>query len=124
MPIVRLDWVEGYTVEQKTKIMQNITTGISEIVGLDKSRVLVLINDYSFENISKNGEPRSTNNKDGMLCVRFDWAVGKTDEQKKKLIEYITQELNEICGIDKSNVIILFNDIPLPSVGMNGEPRG
>lgn len=124
MPIVRVDWVAGNTTEQKKKVIQNITQGIHDIVGLDKSRVLVLINDYPIENISKSGEPRTLEDKEGMMCVRFDWAVGKTDEQKKRLIQYITQQLNEICGIDKSGVIILFNDIPLPSVGMNGEPRG
>lgn len=123
MPIVRIDWVKGKSPDQKKKIIQNITQGIHEIVGLDKSRVLVLINDYSLENISKNGEQRTEESNNGMMCVRFDWAVGKTDEQKKNLIQYITQQLYEICGIDKSEVIILFNDIPLPSVGMNGEPR-
>ena len=123
MPVVRIDWAEGKTVEQKKQIIQDITQGINEIIGLDRSRVLVLINDYQGENISWNGEPRSNDNKDGLLSVRFDWAVGKTDEQKKELIKYITNLMNEICEIDKSRVIVLFNDIPLPSVGMNGEPR-
>ncbi len=123
MPIVRIDWVEGKTAEQKKKIIQNVTNGIHEIVGLDKSRVLVLINDYTVGNISNSGEPRSEVDKDGLLVVRFDWAVGKTDEQKKKLIQHITQQMYEVCEIDKSRIIILFNDIPLPSVGMNGEPR-
>lgn len=59
-----------------------------------------------------------------MPVVRIDWAEGKTNEQKSILIEAITEKIHEVTGIDKSRIIILITDYPLPNVGTNGKPRG
>ncbi|MDR1922461.1 MAG: 4-oxalocrotonate tautomerase family protein [Candidatus Adiutrix sp.] len=58
-----------------------------------------------------------------MPVVHIDWAEGRTAEQKKVLIEYISDKIHEVCGVDKSRIIILINDYPLTNVGMNGEQR-
>ncbi len=58
-----------------------------------------------------------------MPVVNINWAEGRTDEQKKVLIEYISDKIHEVCGVDKSRIIILINDFPLPNVGMNGQQR-
>ena len=59
-----------------------------------------------------------------MPVVRIDWTEGRTDEQKARLIRNITQEIHETTGVPKSRIIILINDLPLPNVGLDGEPRG
>ncbi|MDR1044674.1 MAG: 4-oxalocrotonate tautomerase family protein [Candidatus Adiutrix sp.] len=58
-----------------------------------------------------------------MPVVHIDWAEGRTVEQKRVLIEYISDKIHEVCGVDKSRIIILINDYPLPNVGMNGRQR-
>lgn len=58
-----------------------------------------------------------------MPVVHIDWAEGRTEEQKKVLIEYISDKIHEVCGVDKSRIIILINDYPLANVGMNGQQR-
>jgi 4-oxalocrotonate tautomerase family enzyme len=59
-----------------------------------------------------------------MPVVRIDWAEGRTKEQKRILIESISEKIHEVTGVDKSRIIILINDFPLSDVGMNGEQRG
>jgi len=59
-----------------------------------------------------------------MPVVRIDWAEGRTVEQKRLLIEAITEKIHEIVGVDKSRIIILINDYPLTNVGMDGKARG
>ena len=59
-----------------------------------------------------------------MPIVNITWTEGRTDEQKKRLIENITQEIHEVTGVDKSRIIILINDLPLSNVGIGGIPRG
>lgn len=59
-----------------------------------------------------------------MPVVRIDWTEGRTIEQKKILIEEITNKINEVTGVDKQRIIILINDLPLPNVGIGGVPRG
>lgn len=58
-----------------------------------------------------------------MPVVRIDWAEGRTVEQKKALIEKITDDIHEVVGVDKSRIIILINDFPLTNVGMDGKQR-
>jgi 4-oxalocrotonate tautomerase family enzyme len=58
-----------------------------------------------------------------MPIVHIDWAEGRTDEQKRILIEFISDKIHEVCGVDKSRIVILINDYPLPNVGMNGYQR-
>lgn len=59
-----------------------------------------------------------------MPVVRIDWAEGRTAEQKRILIEAITEKIHEVVGVDKSRIIILINDYPLTNVGMDGKQRG
>lgn len=59
-----------------------------------------------------------------MPVVRIDWTEGRTIEQKKILIEEITDKINEVTGVDKERIIILINDFPLTNVGIGGVPRG
>jgi 4-oxalocrotonate tautomerase family enzyme len=58
-----------------------------------------------------------------MPVVRIDWAEGRTDEQKRILIEHISDKIHEVCGVDKSRIIVLITDYPLANVGMNGRQR-
>lgn len=57
-----------------------------------------------------------------MPVVRIDWTEGRTDKQKKELIEYFTEKIHEVTGVDKTRIIILINDFPKASVGLNGKP--
>ncbi len=58
MPVVRIDWTEGKTVEQKKKLIQNITKEIHETTGVPKERIIILINDLPATNVGLDGEPR------------------------------------------------------------------
>ncbi|MBK5252775.1 MAG: tautomerase family protein [Peptostreptococcaceae bacterium] len=60
-----------------------------------------------------------------MPVVRIDWRedpINRGAEQKKILIEKITNAIHDTVGVDKSRVIILINDFPGTCVGMNGKP--
>jgi 4-oxalocrotonate tautomerase len=58
MPVVRIDWAEGRTVEQKKILIKAITEKIHEVTGVDKQRVIILINDFPLPNVGIGGEPR------------------------------------------------------------------
>jgi 4-oxalocrotonate tautomerase len=58
MPVVRIDWAEGRTVEQKKILIKAITDKIHEVTGVDKQRVIILINDFPLPNVGIGGEPR------------------------------------------------------------------
>ncbi len=59
-----------------------------------------------------------------MPVVRIDWRedpVNRGAEQKKILIEKITNAIHDTVGVDKSRVIILINDFPGAGVGVGGK---
>lgn len=59
-----------------------------------------------------------------MPVVRIDWRedpVNRGAQQKKILIEKITNAIHETVGVDKSRVIILINDFPGTGVGLGGK---
>ncbi len=58
MPVVNITWTEGRTVPQKKRLIENITQEIHETTGVDKERIIILINDLPGTNVGVGGVPR------------------------------------------------------------------
>lgn len=58
MPIVKIDMIEGRTVEQKRYLVEKITEVICVGVNTTPDRVTILINDIPKTNHGKNGKLR------------------------------------------------------------------
>jgi len=57
-----------------------------------------------------------------MPVVRIDLLEGRTPEQKKRLAEAITQDFVEVLGVDRNNVIVIYNDLPRTDLVKGGTP--
>jgi 4-oxalocrotonate tautomerase len=57
-----------------------------------------------------------------MPVVRIDFFEGRTPEQKKRLAEAITQDFVEVLGVDRNNVIVIYNDLPRTDLVKGGIP--
>ena len=49
---------------------------------------------------------------------------GRSYEQKKKLIEKVTDAIVESLGSDKNNVWVVLNEVPRSEWGIGGVPLG
>ncbi len=47
---------------------------------------------------------------------------GRTDEQKKAVIEKLTEALHEAVGAPLENIRVLIHDVPAPQWGIAGKP--
>lgn len=59
MPVVRIDWREDPEKrgdEQKKILIDKITTAIHETVGVDRSRIIILINDFPGAGVGLGGK--------------------------------------------------------------------
>ena len=56
MPNVTINWLEGRSVEQKTKLMKSIANAFDEI-GIDGNKVHIMINDFPRTNWMNNKIP-------------------------------------------------------------------
>jgi len=55
LPIIRIDFLEGRTVEQKKKLAKAITHDVIKILGVEKDVVTIMFNDLPKTNLSKGG---------------------------------------------------------------------
>lgn len=56
MPIVRIDMIEGRTVEQKRRIVQEITDTLMRVAGAKAEDVRIVIVDHPRHNLASGGE--------------------------------------------------------------------
>ena len=56
-----------------------------------------------------------------MPIVKIDMWEGRTDKQKEKLIESVTNAVADTLGISKENITIIINDVPKTNWGIKGE---
>lgn len=57
-----------------------------------------------------------------MPYISIETFAGKTDEQKKHLIEEVTRAVTSSLGVPKESVWIVIKDIPKSDWGENGKP--
>lgn len=55
MPIIKIDFLEGRTLEQKKKLAEAITTDVTKILGVKKEVVTIMFNDLPKTNLAKGG---------------------------------------------------------------------
>lgn len=55
MPIIRIDFLEGRTIEQKKKLAEAITADVTKILGVKKEVVIIMFNDLPKTNLAKGG---------------------------------------------------------------------
>lgn len=55
-----------------------------------------------------------------MPCAQIDRAEGRTEAQKRAVIEKVTQALNAAFGAPKDNVRVWIHDVPKENWGIAG----
>lgn len=58
MPTIRIDMVEGRTVEQKRELARRITEAVVDVTGARPERVTIYFNDIAKQDISQGGKLR------------------------------------------------------------------
>ena len=56
MPVVKINWLQGRTVEQKRKIVEEITKTLVEVADVKPEVVTILFIDMPRTNIAKSGK--------------------------------------------------------------------
>lgn len=56
MPVIRIDMIEGRTVEQKRKIVQEITQTMVQVAGTKSEDVRIIIVDHPMGNLAAAGQ--------------------------------------------------------------------
>ncbi|MFA5828873.1 MAG: tautomerase family protein [Candidatus Gracilibacteria bacterium] len=122
MPVIKIDFIEGQiNGEQKGELIEKITKSVCEIAKCSQEVVTIIINDVAKGNWGSVG--KQTEKPLYHPIVSIDMLDGKTAEQKRALIEAITNDLCEISRCDRKGVVIIFHDISRDDWGSGGLPK-
>ena len=116
MPLVRVEIIKGKSAEYKKNMLDCIHEGLMESIGIadwDRFQRIIEIDRADFETA-----PEKT---DQFMIIEITMFQGRSKEQKKALIDTVTQKLGERLGIAPTDVFIVINDPPNENWGLGGK---
>ena len=118
MPLVRVDIIKGKTPEYKKNLLNCIHEGLMETIGIedwDRFQRIVEIDKVDYET--------SPDKTDDFMIIEITMFKGRTREQKKALIETVTDKLVETLEIRPTDVFIVIHEPADENWGLGGKQR-
>ena len=118
MPLVRVDIIKGKSPEYKKTMLDCIHSGLVEALSIkdwDRFQRIVEIDRADYEIPSGKTEC--------FTVIELTLFPGRTKEQKRAVIEGITEKLLEALSIPREDVFIIINEPPLENWGLGGKQR-
>ena len=118
MPLVRIEMIKGQSTEYKKTLLDCIHEGLMESIGIedwDRFQRIIEIDPEDFETA-----PGKT---DKFMIIEITMFPGRSKEQKKALIETITQKLGDRLSVSPTDVFIVINEPPNENWGLGGKQK-
>ena len=118
MPLVRVDIIKGKTPEYKKNLLNCIHEGLIETTGIenwDRFQRIVEIDKADYET--------SPDKTDDFMIIEITMFKGRTREQKKALIETVTDKLVETLKIQPTDVFIVIHEPADENWGLGGKQK-
>lgn len=100
------------TPKQRTEIAATITAIHAEEGAAPRYFVQVMFNDILPVSHFIGGQPAP----EGLIWIRADIRSGRTDGQKKAIMERIAHHVSNIADVERENVWVYISDIPAEGV--------
>lgn len=118
MPLVRIEIIKGKNNDYKKTILDAVHAALVNAIQIedwDRFQRLYEIEDEFFE--------RSESKTDKFTMIEITMFPGRTKEQKARIYEEITKELNDKLKIQPTDVFIVLNEPPNENWGLAGKQR-
>ena len=118
MPLVRIEMIKGKSPEYKKTVLDCIHEGLMESIGIedwDRFQRIIEIDPEDFETA-----PGKT---EAFMIIEITMFPGRSGEQKKALIEQITEKLCERLFIPATDIFIVINEPPTENLGLGGKQK-
>lgn len=115
MPYVTISASQGFSTEQKKRLMERSSAAVVESIGAPLSSVRVLLHDLPdgyYLNAGQFNTPA--------VMFQVEFIEGRTDEQKDALIAALSLAGNEATGVSQDEVRVRLIDFPKANMGMAG----
>ena len=118
MPLVRIEMIKGKSHEYKKNVLDCIHEGLIETIGIedwDRFQHIIETDPDDFETA-----PGKT---EAFMIIEITMFPGRSKEQKKALIEQITEKLCERLSIPATDIFIVINEPPTENWGLGGRQK-
>ena len=118
MPLVRIEIIKGKSASYKKELLECVHAGLAEALSIedwDRFQRIVEIDKEYFET--------SPDKSDCFTIIELTLFPGRTKEQKRAVIECITDRLHKNLAIPKEDVFIIIHEPPLENWGLGGKQK-
>ena len=119
MPLVRIDMIKGKAHEYRQALLDCVHEALVESIGIAEWDRFQRISEYERGNFEI-----PSGKTDDFTLIEITMFQSRTSEQKKALIEMITQKLTQRLSIAPTDVFIVILDPPDENWGLGGKQRG
>jgi len=118
MPLVRVEMRRGKSPAYKKAVLDSIHQGLVAALSIPEWDRFQRITEY--DPCDFDIAPEKT---DAFMLIELTLFPGRTKEQKRAVIETITENLHTALGIAPTDVFIVIQEPPLENWGMGGKQK-
>ena len=118
MPLVRIEIIKGKSASYKKERLECVHAGLVDALSIadwDRFQRIVEIDRECLET--------SPDKSDSFTIIELTLFPGRTKEQKRAVIECITDRLHKNLDIPKEDVFIIIHEPPLENWGLGGKQK-
>jgi 4-oxalocrotonate tautomerase len=112
MPLVRIDLMEGKSVEYRREVGDGIYRAMVEAIGVPEGDRFQVITEHTPDTLVHDPRYLDIERSDDVLFIQITLNVGRTLEQKKALYARLVQRLSERPGVRPEDVVVNLVEVP------------
>ncbi len=116
MPLININMKKGHSAEYKKTFLQAVHDSLAQVLGIPKEDRFQRLNEFEPDFFET-----APDKSDNFCIIEITMFPGRTKEQKKCVIETITETLNNRLNIRPEDIFILIQEPPLENWGMRGQ---
>ena len=124
MPLVRIDLLEGKTLEYGVEIGQIVARALSEVLNVPKDDLFQVITTHSKTGLRFDRNYLGIQRSDDCIFLQITLNSGRTVEMKQRFYKAVADGLHETLKLRKEDVLINLVDVPKENWSFgNGEAQ-
>ncbi len=121
MPFAQVHLVEGHSAEQKRAVIAKVTQSLQDAVGAPRPNIRVWIQELPKCDFGIGGETVDVLEDTALPFAQLFLIEGRTEEQKRAVIENVTQALEEAVGAARQVIRVWIQEVPKTNWGIAGK---
>ena len=121
MPFAQIHLVEGHSAEQRRAVIVKVTDALQNAVGAPRPNIRVWLKTLPKCDFGIGGETVDTLDDTALPFAQIVLIEGRSEEQKRAVIESVTQALEDAVGAARQAIRVWIQEVPKTNWGIAGQ---